>query len=162
MAASRRVQHTQMAMAATHSAETIAPADAAVDAAVDAATSRALAVAPLLRLLSDPTRLRIFLLLREGEACVCELASALGLAENLVSHHLGALRRAGLVRDRRDASDARWVYYTLDAAELERAHAVVSALFDPRTLGVRVPTCGPAAVCGPETCGPEGCGVGQN
>jgi|GEM_PF-735948 len=158
MAASRRMQHTQIAMAVTRNAATIAPANATADAVA----STALAVAPLLRLLSDPTRLRIFLLLREGEACVCELASALGLAENLVSHHLGALRRAGLVRDRRDASDARWVYYTLNAAELERAHAAVSALFDPRTLGVRVPTCGPAAVCGPETCGPDGCGVGQD
>ncbi len=162
MAVSRRVQHTQMAMAATRSAETIAPTDAPTDAAANAIASTALAVAPLLRLLSDPTRLRIFLLLREGEACVCELASALGLAENLVSHHLGALRRAGLVRDRRDASDARWVYYTLDAAELDRAHAAVSALFDPRTLGVRVPTCGPAAVCGPETCGPDRCDIEEN
>ncbi len=158
MTASRRIQHTQIVMAATRSAETIAPADVAADAA----TLTALAIAPLLRLLSDPTRLRIFSLLREGEACVCELASALGLAENLVSHHLGALRRAGLVRDRRDASDARWVYYTLDAAELDRAHAAVSALFDPRTLGVRVPTCGPAAMCGPETCGPDGCEGEQN
>ena len=158
MAASRRIQHTRMAKAATRSTHTIAPADAAADAAA----STALTVAPLLRLLSDPTRLRIFLLLREGEACVCELASDLGLAENLVSHHLGTLRRAGLVRDRRDASDARWVYCTLNAAELERAHATVSALFDPRTLGVRVPACGPAAVCGPDISGPDGCGVGRN
>lgn len=162
MAASRRTQHAQTVMASPRSAEMIAE--------TDALEATALALSPLLRLLSDPTRLRIFLLLREGEACVCELASALGLAENLVSHHLGALRRAGLVRDRRDASDARWVYYTLDVAELDRAHAAVSALFDPHTLGVRTPTCGPAAlaapssaaVCGPDACGSEGCAVGEN
>ncbi len=151
---SRRATHAHTMMAAMSSAETTVAADAHETAT--------LAVAPLLRLLSDPTRLRIFLLLRQGEACVCELASALGLAENLVSHHLGALRRAGLVHDRRDPSDARWVYYTLDATALEWAHTAVSALFDPRTLGARVPTCGPAAVCGPETCSPDGCGVGDN
>jgi DNA-binding transcriptional ArsR family regulator len=153
-AATRRAKHAHTATAETRSAETAA--------AADTRETSALAVASLLRLLSDPTRLRIFALLREGEACVCELASALGLAENLVSHHLGALRRAGLVHDRRDPSDARWVYYTLDAAELDRAHAAVSALFDPRTLGARVPTCGPAAVCGPDSCGSAGCDGGQN
>jgi len=102
-------------------------------------------VAGVLRVLADPTRLRIYLLLRQGEACVCELAAALGLAENLVSHHLSVLRRAGLTRDRRDASDARWVYYQLDAAALGALFAELGALFDPRTLGTRMPTCGPAA-----------------
>ena len=102
-------------------------------------------VAGALRVLADPTRLRIYLLLRQGEACVCELAAALGLAENLVSHHLSVLRRAGLTCDRRDASDARWVYYQLDAAALGALFAELGALFDPRTLGTRTPTCGPAA-----------------
>lgn len=102
-------------------------------------------MAGALRVLADPTRLRIYLVLRQGEACVCELAAALGLAENLVSHHLSVLRRAGLARDRRDASDARWVYYQLDAEALGSLFAELGALFDPRTLGTRTPTCGPAA-----------------
>lgn len=99
----------------------------------------------ILRLLADPTRLRIFLALREGEACVCELAAALELAENLVSHHLGVLRRAGLVEDRRDPADARWVYYHLDAERLFVIYTQVEALFDPRAIGTRSPVCGPAA-----------------
>ncbi|MEO7002520.1 MAG: helix-turn-helix domain-containing protein, partial [Ktedonobacterales bacterium] len=76
---------------------------------------------------------------------VCELARALGLAENLVSHHLSVLRRAGLTQDRRDASDARWVYYQLDTDTIASLFAELGALFDPRTLGTRMPTCGPAA-----------------
>lgn len=102
-------------------------------------------LAAVLRALADPTRMRIYLLLRQGEACVCEVATTLGLAENLVSHHLGVLRRAGLVWDRRDPSDARWVYYQLDVAALGRLAAEFGALFDPHTLGTRTPTCGPAA-----------------
>lgn len=98
-----------------------------------------------LRALADPTRFRLYLALRQGEACVCELANQLGLAENLVSHHLKALRLVGLVHDRRDASDARWVYYQLDAVTLATLFAALGALFDPQTLGTRVPTCGPAA-----------------
>jgi ArsR family transcriptional regulator len=103
------------------------------------------AVGGVLKALADPTRLRIFTLLRAGEACVCEIAGALDLAENLVSHHLGVLRRTGLVRDRRDPSDARWVYYQLDAATLDHFAPLVGALFDSRALGARLPQCGPAA-----------------
>ncbi len=100
----------------------------------------------VLRVLADPTRLRIFRLLRAGEACVCEMAAELKLAENLVSHHLRALREVGLVHDRRDRSDARWVYYHLSTPALARIRAELGALFDPFTLGVRTPTCGPAAL----------------
>jgi len=107
-------------------------------------------VARLLRVLADPTRLRIYLLLRRGEACVCELAAELELAENLISHHLGVLRRAGLAHDRRDPTDARWVYYQLDVPTLERLAETFGALFDPRTLGTRTPTCGPAALLMPQ------------
>ncbi len=114
---------------------------------------RVMAMAAILRVLADPTRLRIFLLLRQGEACVCELATELGLAENLVSHHLGVLRRAGLTHDRRDSTDARWVYYRLDASALARLTADLGALFDPRTLGTRIPSCGPAALA-PRACEP--------
>jgi ArsR family transcriptional regulator len=115
----------------------------------------------VLRVLADPTRLRIFRLLRDGQACVCEIAAQLDLAENLVSHHLRALREAGLVHDRRDPSDARWVYYHLSTPALGRIRAELGALFDPFTLGVRTPTCGPAAASqvgmggadrAPETC----------
>ncbi len=65
--------------------------------------------------LADPVRLRIFALLGEREQCVCHLTKALGLSQGTVSHHMGVLKRAGLVRDRRDPDDARWVYYALDA-----------------------------------------------
>lgn len=52
--------------------------------------------------LADPTRLTVALALREGdELCVCDLAWIAGRAENLVGHHLRALRDAGLAESRR-------------------------------------------------------------
>jgi DNA-binding transcriptional ArsR family regulator len=59
------------------------------------------------RALGDPTRLTLALALRDGgELCVCDLAWIAERAENLVSHHLRALRSAGLADYRRDGKMA--------------------------------------------------------
>ena len=65
------------------------------------------ALAAGFRALGDPTRLMLALALREGgELCVCDLAWIAERAENLVSHHLRALRTAGLADYRRDGKMA--------------------------------------------------------
>ena len=59
------------------------------------------------RALADPTRLTLALALRDGgELCVCDLAWIAERAENLVSHHLRALRAAGLADYRREGKMA--------------------------------------------------------
>jgi ArsR family transcriptional regulator, lead/cadmium/zinc/bismuth-responsive transcriptional repressor len=59
------------------------------------------------RALSDPTRLIIAFALRDGgELCVCDLSWIVERAENLVSHHVRALRAAGLADYRRDGKMA--------------------------------------------------------
>ena len=71
---------------------------------VEAAAARA-------RALADPTRLGLALSLRDGgELCVCDLAWISGRPQNLVSHHLRALRRAGLADSRREG---KIVFYSL-------------------------------------------------
>src|SRR5690349_2349328 len=55
----------------------------------------------LLRLLADPTRLRLLLLLEQEELSVAELQQILGMGQSRISSHLAQLRRAGLVLDRR-------------------------------------------------------------
>jgi DNA-binding transcriptional ArsR family regulator len=86
----------------------------------------------------------------EGETCNCELTDLLGLPQNLISHHLRALRHAGLVRGRRDAQDARWIYYSVDRQALEAVASEFQALFSPAAVRARAPQCGPAAQgCGP-------------
>jgi DNA-binding transcriptional ArsR family regulator len=69
------------------------------------------------RALSDPTRLTLAGALREageaGELCVCDLSWIAGRSQNLVSHHMRALRDRGLVRSRRDG---KLVMYSLTPA----------------------------------------------
>jgi ArsR family transcriptional regulator len=62
------------------------------------------------RALGDETRLRVLEHLSGGEHSVADLMERLQLGQSLVSHHLRALRQAGLVRARRDG---RWVYYSI-------------------------------------------------
>lgn len=81
-----------------------------------------------LQALADPARLRIMLMLRQREQCVCYLTEALGLSQGTVSHHLGVLKRAGLVRDRRDPADARWVHYSLDQSASRIGRTVLGLL----------------------------------
>jgi DNA-binding transcriptional ArsR family regulator len=65
------------------------------------------ALAADFRALGDPTRLTVALALRDGsELCVCDLAWIVERAENLVSHHVRALRAAGLADYRRDGKMA--------------------------------------------------------
>jgi ArsR family transcriptional regulator len=61
--------------------------------------------------LSDPIRLRLLSTIasRQGqEACVCDLSEGIELTQSTISHHLKALREAGLLNSERRAS---WVYY---------------------------------------------------
>ncbi len=62
----------------------------------------------LLRLLADPTRLRLLLLLEQEELSVAELQQVLGMGQSRISSHLAQLKRAGVVTDRRVGKN---VYY---------------------------------------------------
>jgi ArsR family transcriptional regulator len=62
----------------------------------------------LLRLLADPTRLRLLLLLEQEELSVAELQQILGMGQSRISSHLAQLKRAGAVTDRRVGKN---VYY---------------------------------------------------
>jgi DNA-binding transcriptional ArsR family regulator len=62
-------------------------------------------VAEAIKPLADGTRLRLLMLLGEGEANVGSLCARLKLAQPAVSHHLGLLRVAGLVHDRRQGKN---------------------------------------------------------
>ncbi len=64
----------------------------------------------MLKLLSDPTRVRIVLALARAELCVCDLAALLGLSISAVSHQLRILRHLGWVTFRKEG---RLAYYSL-------------------------------------------------
>ena len=87
-------------------------------------------VAPLLKALADPVRLRLVSLIAAsagGEACVCDLNDAFDLTQATISHHLKVLHSAGVLdRDKRGV----WVYYAVKPAAL----ASVATLFDTAAL----------------------------
>lgn len=89
-----------------------------LDAARTAARLRALLPAPTVevlaetfRVLGDPTRVRILDAIADGELCVCDIASLVGMSESAVSHQLRLLRTMRLVRPRRAG---RQVFYSVD------------------------------------------------
>ncbi len=62
---------------------------------------------------------------------------------NLISHHLRALREAGLITAERDVLDARWIYYSINRPALQNLNQVFGAFFDPARIKPRRPVCGP-------------------
>jgi ubiquinone/menaquinone biosynthesis C-methylase UbiE/DNA-binding transcriptional ArsR family regulator len=88
-----------------------------------------------LRLLADPTRLRLILLLEEEELSVAELQDVLGMGQSRISSHLAQLKRAGVVEDRRAGKN---VYYGLtNGQKLDRQSGKVSELI--RALARELP-----------------------
>jgi ArsR family transcriptional regulator len=74
---------------------------------------RAERIAPLLKALADPVRLRLLSLVAshgDGEACVCDLNDAFALSQPTISHHLKVLHEVGLLeRSKRGV----WVFYRI-------------------------------------------------
>jgi len=84
-------------------------------------------IAPLLKALADPVRLRLISLVAShpgGEACVCDLNDAFDLSQPTISHHLKVLHDAGLLdRDKRGV----WAYYKIRTAALASVAALIAA-----------------------------------
>ena len=78
---------------------------------IDATDQEIIAMSRLFGLLGEPNRLRILLLLCEGEMNVSALCSVLGLPQPTVSHHLGLLKRGNLLQARRSG---KMIHYDLD------------------------------------------------
>lgn len=79
----------------------------------------------LFKALAHDTRLRILNLLLGGEVCVCRIMEILQLPQSTASRHLGILKNAGLVEDRRDGI---WVHYSLAKDQLPMALQVMEIL----------------------------------
>lgn len=78
------------------------------------------AAAETLKLLADPTRLRVVWALLHGEHSVNELAEHVGVRPTAVSQHLAKLRLAGLVRSRRAGNH---IFYAAENEHIERLAA---------------------------------------
>ena len=82
-------------------------------------------VAPLLKALADPVRLRLMSLVAShpgGEICACDLGDSFDLSQPTISHHMKVLHDAGLVdRDKRGV----WVYYRARSQALISLSALI-------------------------------------
>ena len=85
-------------------------------------------IAPLLKALGDPVRLRLLSLVAsyaDQEACVCDLNDAFDLSQPTISHHLKVLHEVGLLdRSKRGV----WVYYRVRAAALADLSALLGGV----------------------------------
>lgn len=83
-------------------------------------------VAPLLKAIAEPVRLRLISLVLShpgGEACVCDLNEAFDLSQPTVSHHLKVLHEVGLLdREKRGV----WVYYRARPEAMQALVALIA------------------------------------
>ena len=73
--------------------------------------------ARILKKISEPNRLKILCILKEGEKCVCDIWQCLKLPQNLVSHHLKVLKDLNLVSSKKVGLK---VFYKLNQKVIER------------------------------------------
>ena len=72
-------------------------------------------ISQLLKLLAEPSRLKLLQVLIHEEVCVCDLAEILEMTPSAVSHLLRLLRSAGIVRPRRDGQT---IWYKVNDQEV--------------------------------------------
>jgi ArsR family transcriptional regulator len=76
-------------------------------------------IVKILRVVADPNRLRILLLLRNEELSVAELQEILVMGQSTISTHLSQLKQAGLVEDRRTGKSNLYRLSPADGGPLE-------------------------------------------
>jgi len=105
-------------------------------------------LASILKVLSDPTRLRILSLLLVRTHCNCEIAATLGISLSLISHHMRILRLVGLVAGVRHPEDERWVFYSVDRQAIQNLESALQAILHPTDIGLQ--DTAPATECCPD------------
>lgn len=85
-------------------------------------------VADAFKLISDATRLRIVWLLCHCEECVGNVAAAMEMTDQAVSHHLRLLKKSGLIVSRREGKE---IYYKLaNTRQAQLVHLVIEEMLE--------------------------------
>jgi protein-tyrosine-phosphatase/DNA-binding transcriptional ArsR family regulator len=87
-----------------------------------------------LSLAAHPVRWRLLDELARSDRQVRELSALVGQPQNLVSYHLGRLRKASLVTTRRSAADGRDTYYSADLGRCGQLLAAAGGALHPALL----------------------------
>ena len=91
-----------------------------------------------LQLAGNPLRWRLLCVLAQSDRTVSELTDQVGEPQNLVSYHLGKLRKAGVVAARRSSADRRDAYYSLDLVGTRTMVSAIGGALHP-ALGMAAP-----------------------
>lgn len=78
------------------------------------------------KLLGDESKFKIISKLKNGEKCVCIIYKELDMDQTLVSHHLSALKKAGLINGRKSG---RWVYYSINKEAFKNIENLYNTFF---------------------------------
>ena len=85
----------------------------------------------LLKLVADPTRLRLVCLLAREELSVAELQEILGMGQSRISSHLALLRQGGLVADRKEGKKSFYAFNAeLPEAQKQLVESATAAVGD--------------------------------
>jgi len=85
-----------------------------------------------LRIIAEENRVRILCILKNGPKCVCEIWPALDLPQNLTSHHLGVLKKNGLVKSNKQGLK---VFYELNEKKLNKKLDNLNLFLKPKCYG---------------------------
>ncbi len=67
--------------------------------------------ADVFKALSDPNRIKIMEMLRDGELCACRILEEFDFTQPTLSHHMSVLSKCGLVTSRKDG---QWTHYSIN------------------------------------------------
>lgn len=84
---------------------------------------------PVLKALSDETRLKIMDMLSCGEMCACRILEEFSISQSTLSYHMKMLTDCGLVNARRDGA---WMRYTLNKERAAETLAFLSHITEDK------------------------------
>lgn len=84
--------------------------------------------AMIFKALGDENRVRVLVLLRDGEKCACRLLEELNISQPTLSHHMKILCDAGIVNGRKEG---KWMYYSICCENIRLIREQLQGLLSP-------------------------------
>ncbi|MDD4658383.1 MAG: metalloregulator ArsR/SmtB family transcription factor [Eubacteriales bacterium] len=90
-----------------------------------------------MKALADETRLKIYMMLAQGELCACKILEEFNFTQPTLSYHMKVLCDSGLVQGRRDGV---WMKYSLTLEKLEEIQALFVEIGTQNKVGQKEPS----------------------
>lgn len=97
--------------------------------------------AKILKVFSDPKRLKIVHMLSLGEMCACKIQEQFNITQPTLSHDMKLLNDAGVVFTRKDG---KWTYYSLNDDRINELYQIFGRIVERKTVADNLGACGEA------------------